>query len=93
MSEARVGLVIEDDQDIRELVRTVLTQAGCSLADVVRTTVYVASGDQRDLVAAWEVVRAAFGDWDPPSTLLGVATLGWTGQLVEVEATAVRRTG
>jgi two-component system OmpR family response regulator len=28
MSEARVGLVIEDDQDIRELVRTVLAQAG-----------------------------------------------------------------
>ena len=71
---------------------TVLTEAGCSLADVVRTTVYVASRDQPDLVAAWDVVRAAFGDWDPPSTLLGVAALGWTGQLVEVEATAVRRT-
>ena len=71
---------------------TVLTEAGCSLADVVRTTVFVASPDQADLVAAWEVVRAAFGDWDPPSTLLGVAVLGWTGQLVEVEATAVRRT-
>jgi two-component system OmpR family response regulator len=28
MSDARVGLVIEDDQDIRELVRTVLSQAG-----------------------------------------------------------------
>lgn len=28
MSDARVGLVIEDDHDIRELVRTVLTQAG-----------------------------------------------------------------
>lgn len=28
MGDARVGLVIEDDQDIRELVRTVLTQAG-----------------------------------------------------------------
>lgn len=28
MSEARVGLVIEDDHDIRELVRVVLTQAG-----------------------------------------------------------------
>ena len=28
MSEARVGLVIEDDQDIRELVRVVLSQAG-----------------------------------------------------------------
>ena len=71
----------------------VLSEAGCALADVVRTTVYVASSDQADLVAAWQVVRAAFGDWDPPSTLLGVAALGWTGQLVEVEATAVRRTG
>jgi two-component system OmpR family response regulator len=28
MSDPRVGLVIEDDHDIRELVRTVLTQAG-----------------------------------------------------------------
>lgn len=28
MNDARVGLVIEDDQDIRELVRAVLTQAG-----------------------------------------------------------------
>jgi DNA-binding response OmpR family regulator len=28
MSDARVGLVIEDDHDIRELVRTVLSQAG-----------------------------------------------------------------
>lgn len=28
MSESRVGLVIEDDHDIRELVRVVLTQAG-----------------------------------------------------------------
>jgi DNA-binding response OmpR family regulator len=28
MSEVRVGLVIEDDQDIRELVRVVLSQAG-----------------------------------------------------------------
>ena len=28
MGESRVGLVIEDDHDIRELVRVVLTQAG-----------------------------------------------------------------
>ena len=72
-------------------LEVVLGEAGCGLTDVVRTTVYVASADQADLVAAWGVVRAAFGDWDPPSTLLGVAALGWTGQLVEVEATAVRR--
>jgi hypothetical protein len=30
------------------------------------------------------------GDHDAPSTLLGVAVLGWPGQLVEVEAVATR---
>ena len=50
---------------------------------------YVASSDRADLVAAWEVVRAVFGDHDAPSTLLGVAVLGYPDQLVEVEAVAV----
>ena len=68
-----------------------LAAAGTSLADVLKTTVYVASADQRDLVAAWDVVRAAFGPHDPPSTLLGVSVLGYSGQLVEIEAVAVAR--
>ena len=67
-----------------------LWASGCGLADVARTTVYVASARREDLVAAWEEVRAAFGDHDPPSTLLGVAVLGYPDQLVEVEAVAVR---
>jgi enamine deaminase RidA (YjgF/YER057c/UK114 family) len=66
-----------------------LAAAGAGLTDVLKTTVYVASGDRRDLVAAWEVVRAAFADHDAPSTLLGVAALGYVGQLVEVEAVAL----
>jgi len=66
-----------------------LEAAGARLTDVVKTTVYVASARQQDLVAAWDVVRAAFGDHDAPSTLLGVTVLGWPDQLVEVEATAV----
>jgi len=66
-----------------------LTAAGSSLSDVAKTTVYVASTERADLVAAWEVVRAAFGDHDAPSTLLGVAVLGYPDQLVEVEAVAV----
>src|ERR1700716_414487 len=61
---------------------------GAALADVLKTTIYVASADRGDLVAAWEVVRAAFADHDAPSTLLGVAVLGYAGQLVEVEAVA-----
>ncbi len=70
-------------------LREALAAAGCSLTDVAKTTVYVASSDRSDLVAAWTAVRAAFDDHDPPSTLLGVAVLGYPDQLVEVEAVAV----
>jgi len=65
-----------------------LAAAGAGLADVVYTRVLVASSRQEDLVAAWEVVRAAFGGHDVPSTLFGVTVLGYTDQLVEVEAVA-----
>jgi enamine deaminase RidA (YjgF/YER057c/UK114 family) len=84
-------------RDVRAQARRVmdnlteaLAAAGARLTDVLKTTVYVASADRSDLVAAWEVVRAAFGEHDAPSTLLGVATLGYPGQLVEVEAIATR---
>ncbi len=66
-----------------------LRGAGAMLNDVVKTTVYVASSKQEDLVQAWRVVREYMGDHDAPSTLLGVATLGYDDQLVEVEAVAV----
>ena len=72
---------------------TALSAAGASFSDVVKSTVYVASVEQRDLVAVWNVVHAAFGEHDAPSTLLGVATLGYTGQLVEIEAVAARSEG
>jgi enamine deaminase RidA (YjgF/YER057c/UK114 family) len=66
-----------------------LAAAGARLADVLKTTVYVASSNRSDLVAAWDVVRAAFVDHDAPSTLVGVTTLGYADQLVEVEAVAL----
>lgn len=71
-------------------LREALAAAGCGLTDVAKTTVYVASSERADLVAAWQVVSAAFADHDVPSTLLGVAVLGYPDQLVEVEAVAVR---
>jgi enamine deaminase RidA (YjgF/YER057c/UK114 family) len=66
-----------------------LEEAGATVQDVVKTTIYVASGDRQDLVAAWDEIRAQFGGHAAPSTLLGVATLGYPGQLVEIEAVAV----
>jgi enamine deaminase RidA (YjgF/YER057c/UK114 family) len=65
-----------------------LRAAGCGLEDVVKTTVYVASNERSDLHAAWEVVEERFGSKGPPSTLLGVSLLGFTDQLVEIEAVA-----
>jgi enamine deaminase RidA (YjgF/YER057c/UK114 family) len=57
----------------------------------VKTTVYVATTQREELVAAWDVVRRAFGEHDAPSTLLGVSVLGYRNQLVEVEAVAALR--
>jgi enamine deaminase RidA (YjgF/YER057c/UK114 family) len=65
-----------------------LEASGARLEDVVKTTVYVASNDRADLVAAGDVVRRHFGRHDAPSTLVGVTMLGYAGQLVEVEAIA-----
>ena len=87
------GKVVGDDvraqarQAVGNLVAALRT-AGADLADVLKTTIYVASADRADLVSAWDVIRAAFGDHDAPSTLLGVTVLGYPGQLVEIEAVA-----
>jgi enamine deaminase RidA (YjgF/YER057c/UK114 family) len=69
-------------------LRIALEESGATIRDVLKTTVYVASSDRGDLVAAWNEVAAAFGDHDVPSTLLGVSVLGYPGQLVEIEAIA-----
>jgi enamine deaminase RidA (YjgF/YER057c/UK114 family) len=70
-------------------LRVALEACGAGLRDVVKTTVYVASSERGDLVAAWNEVASAFGGHDAPSTLLGVAMLGYSEQLVEIEAIAV----
>jgi enamine deaminase RidA (YjgF/YER057c/UK114 family) len=70
-------------------LRIALAAAGVSLTDVLKTTVYVASADRADLLSVWEVVHEAFGAHDSPSTLVGVAVLGYSGQLVEIEAIAL----
>lgn len=82
------GDVAAQAEQVMENLRIALQAAGAELDDVMKTTVYVASGEREDLVAAWEVVKRHFGDHDAPSTLLGVSVLGYRDQLVEVEAVA-----
>jgi enamine deaminase RidA (YjgF/YER057c/UK114 family) len=85
------GDIAGQAEQVMTNLEVALRAAGAELGDVVKTTVYVATQTQEDLVAAWEVVRRHFGEHDPPSTLVGVAVLGYPGQLVEVEAVAAQR--
>lgn len=87
-STAAVGDYAGQAAKAVENMRTALADAGASLHDVISTRVLVASNRQPDLGAAWAVVRAAFGDHDVPSTLMGVTVLGYEDQLVEIEAIA-----
>jgi enamine deaminase RidA (YjgF/YER057c/UK114 family) len=74
-------------QQTLENLMVQLGAAGASAENVLKTTVYVASVDRSDLLAVWDVVQAS-----PlaaaASTLLGVTLLGYTDQLVEIEAIA-----
>ncbi|HEY1919706.1 MAG TPA: Rid family hydrolase [Streptosporangiaceae bacterium] len=87
-STAALGDYAGQAAKVLENMRVALAAAGADLHDVISTRVLVASTQQEDLVAAWSVVRDAFGDHDVPSTLMGVTVLGYTGQLVEIEAIA-----
>ena len=67
-----------------------LTAVGAEPSDVVRSVVYVVSDDVSILATAWQrLTESALGEaFASASTLLGVARLGYRGQLVEVDLTA-----
>jgi enamine deaminase RidA (YjgF/YER057c/UK114 family) len=73
-----------------ENLKEVLQECGSTLEDVVYTRVLVATQNRSDLVTAWNTIRQEFGDHDVPSTLTGVTVLGYTDQLVEIEAVAAK---
>jgi enamine deaminase RidA (YjgF/YER057c/UK114 family) len=81
-------LEIQARQAVTNLFAT-LQATGVSAGEVLKTTVYVVTTARDDLVRVWTVVKSAFEPFDPPSTLLGVAALGYTHQLVEIEAVAL----
>ncbi len=70
-------------------LETTLAAAGSSFGDVLKLTVYVAASDRSELVRVWRVVESRFRPSPPPSTLLGIALLGYPDQLVEIEAVAL----
>jgi enamine deaminase RidA (YjgF/YER057c/UK114 family) len=67
-----------------------LASAGATPADVVRTVIYVVSAEQPVLAEVWRLLRESpiAAALESASTLLGVAQLGFAGQLVEIDVTA-----
>jgi enamine deaminase RidA (YjgF/YER057c/UK114 family) len=68
----------------------VLAAAGVQADAVVRSVVYVVSTDSGDLAAVWQRLMDSplAPAFTSASTLLGVAALGYRGQLIEVDLTA-----
>ena len=86
---AESGLEAQTEQVIRNIL-TALESAGASPEHVVRTVIYVASPVREDLAAVWTQLNASplAPAFTTASTLLGVAQLGFPGQLVEIDVTA-----
>jgi enamine deaminase RidA (YjgF/YER057c/UK114 family) len=79
--------VAEQARQTLENIASALTEAGFSLADVVRTRYIFPSAE--DFPACWPVLREYFGQIRPASTML-VAGLADPRMKIEIEATAKR---
>ncbi|RSM58354.1 RidA family protein [Kibdelosporangium aridum] len=69
---------------------TALSAVAAKPSDVVRSVIYVVSNERETLAVAWARLNESglAEAFTTASTLLGVAQLGYPGQLVEVELTA-----
>jgi enamine deaminase RidA (YjgF/YER057c/UK114 family) len=82
--------VLEQADQVAANALAVLEAVGAKPSDVVRSVIYVVSGDNQILGAVWRRLNESplAPAFTTASTLLGVASLGFTGQLVEVDLTA-----
>ncbi|BFV56907.1 hypothetical protein KCMC57_up20110 [Kitasatospora sp. CMC57] len=77
-------------RQVLDNLETALASVGSGLDRVVASIVYVVADRPEPLSEVWDVVNASALSAGPhSSTLLGVTTLGYTGQLVEITVTAV----
>ena len=81
------------DVQVRQVAQNAsaaLSAAGAQPEDVVRSVIYVVSDISGSLADVWRLFQASpIGPaFTTASTLLGVAALGYPGQLVELDLTA-----
>ena len=81
--------VVAQAEHVFHELEQILAAAGCSVADVVKVTVFLT--DVADRPRVNPVRQAVFGATRPASTLVEVSGLAVPGALIEVDAIAVAR--
>lgn len=85
------GSLLKQTKKVISNLKTVLEERGLDTEHIVKTNIYVVSDKPNDLSSVWEIVRAeGFANENIASTLLGVSSLGYSEQLVEIELIAAR---
>jgi enamine deaminase RidA (YjgF/YER057c/UK114 family) len=85
-----VGEPGDFDAQTDQVIANCLAAAGAQPADVVRSIIYVVSPDSAVLAAVWQRLNDSrlAPAFTTASTLLGVSSLGYRGQLIEIDLTA-----
>ncbi len=78
------GDAAQQTRRVLENLRLVLTEAGATVADVLKVTVYLTDISDRALINP--VREEFFGEYRPASTLVEVSALALAGMRVEIEA-------
>lgn len=81
------GGIREQTERVIQIIEQILAEAGCTLADVAKNTVYLT--DINDLDAMNEVYREAFAMPAPARCVVAVSALPM-GALVQMDAVACR---
>lgn len=76
-----------------EIIEGALSQAGAQMSDVVRTRIFVVGMTPEAQDAIGEAHRAAFADFPPATSMIGVAAFVDPAFVVEIEADAVIASG
>ncbi len=88
--EVVAGDILAQTDQVVTNTAAALEYAGAAPSDVVRTVIYVVTDDRAVLSSVWNRLTSSpiAEAFTTASTLLGVAQLGYPGQLVELDVTA-----